>query len=117
MNFLIDANLPRRLVNIFRERGHHALHTLDLPDGNATTDQAILMAADEQNCVIATKDSDFTTFFWLENRPNKLLLISVGNISNIEFEKIFVGNFEQIISDLSDNRFVELTREHVIVHA
>jgi predicted nuclease of predicted toxin-antitoxin system len=33
MNFLIDANLPRRIVHIFQERGHNAVHTLDLPEG------------------------------------------------------------------------------------
>jgi predicted nuclease of predicted toxin-antitoxin system len=73
MNFLFDANLPRHLVDLFRERGHHAVHTLDLPLGNATVDTAILQYSDENNCVITTKDSDFTTSFWLSNRPNKLL--------------------------------------------
>ncbi|MBM3180514.1 MAG: hypothetical protein FJZ86_09175 [Chloroflexi bacterium] len=117
MNFLIDANLPRRLVNLFLERGHHAVHTLDLPDENATEDTAILQYSDENDCVITTKDSDFTTSFWLNNRPNKLLLISTGNISNTELEKLLVANIDQVIGDLSRNRFVELNREHVIVHA
>jgi predicted nuclease of predicted toxin-antitoxin system len=116
MNFLIDANLPRHLTNIFNERGHYAIHTLDLPAGNATTDAALLEAADEKKSVIVTKDSDFTTFFWLKNKPDKLLLISTGNISNNALEAILVANFEQMVSDLSKNRFVELTREHVIVH-
>lgn len=117
MNFLIDANLPRRLVNLFRERGHHAVHTLDLPYGNATEDMALLQYSDDNDCVITTKDSDFTTSFWLNNRPHKLLLISTGNISNKELETLLVANFDQIIIDLSNNRFVELSREHVIVHA
>ena len=117
MNFLIDANLPRRLVNLFREHGHYAAHTLDLPAANATDDAAILRYSDEENCVIITKDSDFITSFWLNNRPNKLLLISTGNISNKELESLLIANFEQIITDLSNNRFVELSREHVIVHA
>ena len=117
MNFLIDANLPRRLVTIFRERGHQTVHTLDLPDANATTDSAILKYAGEQNCIIVTKDSDFTTSFWLNDRPEKLLLISTGNIKNKELENLLIANFDQIITGLSDNRFVELTREHVIVHA
>jgi predicted nuclease of predicted toxin-antitoxin system len=117
MNFLIDANLPRRLVNSFRERGHSAMHTLDLPDANATDDMAILQYSDEKSCVIITKDSDFTTSFWLNNRPNKLLLISTGNISNKELESLLNANFEQMIGDLSNNRFVELSRDHVIVHA
>jgi predicted nuclease of predicted toxin-antitoxin system len=117
MNFLIDANLPRRLVNLFLERGHHAVHTLDLPDANATEDLAILQYSDENDCVITTKDSDFTTSFWLNSRPNKLLLISTGNISNKELEALLTTNFDQIIADLSNNRFIELSRDHVIVHA
>jgi predicted nuclease of predicted toxin-antitoxin system len=117
MNFLIDAHLPRRLVNVFHERGHNAIHTLELPNRNATTDPVLLQYAEEHNCVITTKDSDFTTSFWLNNRPEKLLLISTGNIRNKELESLLIANFDQIISDLTSNRFVELTREHVIVHA
>lgn len=117
MNFLIDANLPRRLVTLFHKRGHHAVHTLDLPDGNTTSDLAILQYSDDQNCVIATKDADFTTSFWIRNRPNKLLLISTGNISNSELETILIANFDQLIIELTNNKFVELNREHIIVHA
>jgi len=117
MNFLIDANLSRRLVDIFHERGQSAVHVLDLPDGNTTSDLVILQYLDEQNFAIVTKDSDFTTSFWLKNRPNRLLLLSTGNISNKELEALLIANFDQIISDLTDNRFIELTREHVIVHA
>lgn len=117
MNFLIDANLPRRLINVFEARGHNAIHTLDLPNRNATTDPALLQYAEERNCVITTKDSDFTISFWLNNRPEKLLLISAGNIRNTELESLLIANFDQIISDLTSNRFVELTRKHVIVHA
>ncbi len=117
MNFLINANLPRRLVYLFREHGHHALHTLDLPAANATDDMAILQYSAEENFVIITKDSDFITSFWLNNRPNKLLLMSTGNISNKELEALLTANFEQIITDLTKNRFVELSRSHVIVHA
>src|SRR5688572_3423007 len=99
MNFLIDANLPRRLVHIFQERGHHAVHTLDLPDGNATTDASLLQYSHKENCVVTTKDSDFTTSFWLNNRPEKLFLISTGNIRNKELEALLIANFDQIISD------------------
>lgn len=116
MKFLIDANLPRHLGDIFKERGHDVIHTLDLPEGNATPDLAVLQYADDYHCVITTKDSDFTNFFWLKNRPEKLLLISTGNIRNNDLEAILVANFDQIISELTSRRFVELTREHVIVH-
>ncbi len=117
MNFLTDANLSQRLVDIFRDHGHQSIHTLDLPGGNASTDLAILQYTDEQNCIIVTKDSDFAASFWLKNRPDRLLLFSTGNINNKELEKLLIANFDQIISDLTNNRFIELTREHVIVHA
>ena len=117
MNFLIDANLPKRITHIFQERGHIAIHTLDLPAGNTTLDNALLDYSDANNCVIATKDSDFSTSFWLQNRPQKLLLISTGNIRNAELEILLAANFDQLIDALTDNRFVELTREHFIVHA
>ena len=117
MNFLIDANLPRRLVNIFLERGHQVVHTLELPDGNATADTALLDYSDEHNCVITTKDSDFSVSFWLKNRPNKLLLISTGNIRNADLEILLIANFDELITGLTESRFIELTREHVIVHA
>lgn len=117
MNFLIDANLPRRLVRIFQERGHDAVHTLELPEGNATADAALLDYSEQNNCVITTKDSDFSTSFWLQNRPQKLLLISTGNIRNSELETLLAINFDQLILALTENRYVELTREHVIVHA
>ena len=117
MNFLIDANLPRRLVRIFQERGHDAVHTLDLPEGNATADAALLNYSEQNNCVITTKDSDFSTSFWLQDRPDKLLLISTGNIRNAELESLLIANFEQLIEALTENRYIEMTREHIIVHA
>jgi len=117
MNFLIDANLPRRLIRIFQEHGHLAVHTLELPEGNATADSTLLEYAEQNNCVVTTKDSDFSNSFWLQDRPQKLLLISTGNIQNADLESLLVTNFDSLISALIENRFVELTREHIIVHA
>lgn len=48
MKFLIDAQLPRRLVAPLRQAGLDAIHTLDLPDGNRTADRIINERADEQ---------------------------------------------------------------------
>jgi predicted nuclease of predicted toxin-antitoxin system len=45
MNFLIDAQLPRRFVVWLREAGHDALHTLDLPLKNRTPDSLTWHAA------------------------------------------------------------------------
>jgi len=42
MKFLIDAQLPRRLAAELKQAGFEATHTLELPDGNRTTDQALM---------------------------------------------------------------------------
>ena len=41
MKFLVDAQIPRRLVKRFRDAGFEAIHTLDLPMGNRTPDSEI----------------------------------------------------------------------------
>jgi|GEM_PF-1797903 len=59
MKFLIDAQLPHSLGGCFVAAGHEALHTLDLPDGNRTSDDDIIRHADRMDAVIVTKDQDF----------------------------------------------------------
>jgi predicted nuclease of predicted toxin-antitoxin system len=41
MKFLVDAQLPRRMTAWLTAAGCDAVHTLDLPDGNRTTDEQI----------------------------------------------------------------------------
>jgi predicted nuclease of predicted toxin-antitoxin system len=45
-----------------------------------------------------------------------LLLISTGNISNAELEKIFRANLSGIEAAFASGRFVEITREALVVH-
>jgi predicted nuclease of predicted toxin-antitoxin system len=74
MKFLIDAQLPRRLVKRFREAGFEAIHTLDLPLGNRTPDAEINDLSIREQYVVVTKDADFVSSFHLHRRPDKLLL-------------------------------------------
>ena len=90
MNFLVDAQLPRRLAHRLRDAGHDALHTLDLPKGNRTTDTEINEISAREHRVVITKDADFVSSFLLERTPYKLLLISTGNIANADLEALFV---------------------------
>lgn len=41
MKFLIDAQLPRKMRSWFSDAGVDALHTLDMPTGNRSTDEQI----------------------------------------------------------------------------
>ena len=116
MKFLVDAQLPRRLAYRLRDAGHDVVHTLDLPAENRTTDTDILDVAESDQRVIVTKDADFVDSFFLAGRPEKLLLISTGNITNAELDGLLIPNVEKIVTALSGNRLVELTRTALIVH-
>jgi predicted nuclease of predicted toxin-antitoxin system len=116
VNFLIDAQLPRRLGNQLREAGHDATHTLDLPLANRTPDAAILRLATLEARVVITKDADFVNSFLLHRLPPKLLLVSTGNIANAELETLFASSLAQIVRAFSSADFVELTRSSLVVH-
>jgi predicted nuclease of predicted toxin-antitoxin system len=116
MIFLIDAQLPRRLVRILQQYGHDAYHTLDLPHQNRTNDDEIMQFADTHDCIVTTKDSDFVDAFYLQYRPQKLWLLSTGNISNRDLDALIRANSEQVVALFQQYRFVELSRTDLIVH-
>src|SRR5437868_6847154 len=69
MNFLVDAQLPRRMTAWLAAAGCDAIHTLDLPDANRTTDEQINDVADREQRVVVTKDADFVDSHLLRGRP------------------------------------------------
>jgi predicted nuclease of predicted toxin-antitoxin system len=116
VNFIVDAQLPRRIASWLRDHGHDALHTLDLPEANRTTDASILALAATENRVVVTKDADFVDSFMLQRQPEKLLLVSTGNITNAELERILIPNLTGIVAALEVADFVEVNRTGVVVH-
>jgi len=116
MKFLVDAQLPRRIAQWLRKAGFDAVHTLDLPGANRTPDDTILRIAMIEQRVVVTKDADFVSSFVLTRRPEKLLLISTGNITNAELEALLVPNIDAIFAAFAGSDFVELTRTVLIIH-
>jgi predicted nuclease of predicted toxin-antitoxin system len=116
MKFLLDAQLPRRLAQALRAAGHDAIHTLDLPEGNRTIDGEINLIAEREGRVVVTKDADFVNSFYLSGRPQKLLLISTGNIANKTLEPLLLGNVQALEEALTGNDFIELSRTSITVH-
>jgi predicted nuclease of predicted toxin-antitoxin system len=116
MKFLVDAQLPRRLVSRLQEAGHEAIHTLDLPLGNRTPDSTINELSIHEGYAVVTKDADFVNSFHLHRRPHKLLLISTGNIQNSELETLFMSNLESIAGGFDHFSFIEINRVAVIFH-
>jgi predicted nuclease of predicted toxin-antitoxin system len=116
MNFLVDAHLPRRLVYRLRDAGHDALHTLDLPQRNRTTDAEIYEMSTRERRVVITKDADFVNSFLTVRKPHKLLLISTGNITNADLEALFVPQIPAIAVAFETYDHIELTRTTLVFH-
>lgn len=116
MKFLVDAHLPKRLARLLQQLGHDALHTLDLPDQNRSSDEALIQLAIAEDRVIISKDSDFVDSFLLVRRPPHLLLVSTGNIGNRELERLFLDNIAQLVAGFEQYDYIELSRHHVIFH-
>jgi len=116
MNFLVDAQLPRRLAYRLRDADHDAVHTLDLPNGNRSTDAELCEISAREQRIVITKDADFVSSFLLAHKPYKLLLISVGNIQNADLEMLFVRQIPAIAAAFAAHDYVELNRAALIVH-
>ncbi len=116
MKFLVDAQLPRRLIHRLRESGYEAKHTLDLPLGNRTPDETINEVSLFEQYIVITKDSDFVDSFILHRKPYKLLLISTGNIKNADLETLLLQNIKDIVNGFEGHDFIEMSRTALIIH-
>lgn len=115
MRFLVDVQLPRRAATWLINAGYDAVHTLDLPDGNRTTDQPVIDLADREGRAVVTKDADFVDSHLLRSRPEKLFLISIGNISNLGLEALVVPLISDIIREFQTHAFLELGPSGLVV--
>ena len=116
MKFLVDAQLPARLARFLITSGHDALHTLDLPDGNRTTDAQIAEIADSSDRVVVTKDRDFRDNHLLTRSPQRLLVVATGNITNDTLLALFAKHLDVLVAALDEGDFVEFGVEVLVVH-
>ena len=89
MKVICDVHLPKRLVLFLTENGIEAIHGSEILDGWQTKDRDFCKYADENNYVIISKDSDFRNSHFLQNTPQKLIKVNLGNISNDSLVNIF----------------------------
>lgn len=52
MNFVVDAQLPRRMAAWLAANGHDAKHTLDMPDANRSSDDQVIAVADLERAFV-----------------------------------------------------------------
>ncbi len=73
MKFIVDAQLPKRLLNWLVNKGYDSVHTLDLPARNLTEDMIIIEVSVQEERIVISKDSDFFNYFLLKGQPYKLM--------------------------------------------
>ncbi len=117
MKFLIDAQLPRRMRCWFSDAGFDAMHTVDLPAGNRSTDEQIRRFARSDQRVLISKDADFVDSHLLTGHPEKLLLISTGNLSNSALASHFVPLIPELAHLFQTHPFLELTCEGLVLRS
>lgn len=116
MKFLVDAQLPMRLVAFLSDHGHDVLHTSELPEGNRSKDRAIAERADAEDRIVVSKDSDFRDGHLLRSSPRRLLVIATGNITNSALLALVDENLHAIVTAYDDSDFVELGSDSLFVH-
>jgi predicted nuclease of predicted toxin-antitoxin system len=116
VKFLVDAQLPRRLARWLCAQGCDAIHTLDLPAANTTPDAEVIACAEREQRIVVTEDADFVQSFIVSGRPPRLWLISTGNVRNDALEALIAAHFPAIQAALATARFIELSRDALIVH-
>ena len=117
MKFVIDAQLPVKLAVALAAAGHDAVHTLNLPDKNRSSDSYIARLADSEGRVVISKDADFVTSHIVHGSPFRLLQISTGNMQNSTLLPIVLGHLDQIAGAFESVVYVELTTTTIIAHA
>ena len=116
MKVLVDAQLPQRLAQFLSSKNIDSKHTLELPDKNATPDYEIIQLADQEDRIVISKDSDFLDNYILEDHPEKLLIVSTGNISNLNLIQLFERNIETLKSLFEENKVIEIDEQEIQVH-
>ena len=114
MKFIVDAQLPRSLATLRRDRGHDVVHTTDLPNGNDTSDAEVnrLSLSDER--IVISKDGDFYNNFAAKKEPYKLLHVKMGNTSNEALMALFEKNLNAILRGLDEGFVVEISQHYII---
>ena len=117
MKFIVDAQLPLKLAVALTAAGHDAVHTLNLPDKNRSSDTFITRLADSEGRAVVSKDADFVTSHVVNGTPLRLLQISTGNLKNSILLPLVLSNLDRIEAAFNSVAHVELTASTMIAHA
>lgn len=117
MKFLIDAQLPTKLVGWLTTRGHEARHVVGLPNGLRMPDAEIWQHAATEGFTIVTKDKDFVDLASVRGAPPVVLLIGLGNVSTSDLLRLLDDAWEALTVELDRPHagVVTLERQRIVV--
>jgi len=95
MRFLVDAQLPSSLVELWREHGHEAAHVFDVLPPNAR-DPVIWPFALQGGYVVVTKDEDFAEWSRLRQPAPAVVWLRIGNVKRAALR----GRLEPLLPEL-----------------
>lgn len=117
MRFLCDVHIALQLSKRLEYLGYHSQHVNNILDKWHAQDNEIATYIDANDGILITKDQDFRNSYLLNRKPNKLIKINLGNISNTELLQIFEMHLKRI-SDLDKSYasfMIEINKDNVWV--
>ncbi|MBJ7486696.1 DUF5615 family PIN-like protein [Brevundimonas sp.] len=109
MRFLIDQNLPTRLIAVLEAMGHPADH-IKLRGLAEAADDVLWQLAIDEDRVMVSKDSDFVTLAQ-RGESGAVLRLAVGNCPNTLLYDLVREKLPAAILRLSNGeRLVEIER-------
>lgn len=106
--------MPKKLRNFFIEKGLESIHTMDLPNRNATPDSEIIEFSVREKYIVVTKDTDFWDIYKQKAEPYKLVYLTVGNFSTQDLIQLFENNLSSILEALLVSDVIEITPKNII---
>ncbi|MCF8255164.1 MAG: DUF5615 family PIN-like protein [Bacteroidia bacterium] len=114
MRVLCDVHISYKIVRFFNQQNIEAFHVNELPDKWFSKDSFIANHADKNDLVLLSKDEDFKNSHFLQNKPKRLIRITLGNISNEKLIAIFSTNLELIKKSMqSEKCYLEINEQYL----
>lgn len=116
MKFLIDANISFRVASWLLTQGHEVTHVINYPDKEKTFDTTIREICKTEKRTLITQDSDFFYSSLLTNSPEKLIVVTTGNISIQVLFELLSKKLNYLKTILEFDHIVEINQHNIKIH-
>jgi predicted nuclease of predicted toxin-antitoxin system len=109
IRFLIDANLPAQLAEVFIEAGHDCVHMETLLP-RYSPDTEIAHIANDTGAVIVTRDADFVEFSHAGVVTVPVVLLRFGNLRRAAIATSIRSRLSKIIAAIAAGEKIVVLR-------